>query len=408
MKETRFKDTEIGLIPEVWEINNLGKAFDFLPNNTLSRDALSLSGEIKSIHYGDILTKYGAHVDVNKDTIPAISNPNYYATTVAHDGDIMIADTAEDETVGKAVEVINVGTSYVVAGLHTIWLHPKNCESFYVGYLGYGFNATIYHKQLFPLMQGTKVTSISRSAIKKTFILTPPIAEQRKIFSALTSVDDLISALDKLIEKKKSIKQGTMQLLLTGKKRLKGFTDPWVEKSIDEICCRFDNLRVPIAEKLRVKGQTPYYGANGIQDYVEGYTHNGEYILIAEDGANSLSDYPIHYVKGTVWVNNHAHVLQAKRGVALNRFLTYALKTIDYESNIVGSGRSKLNSETMMQLSLKISSSIKEQTAIASILTSMDDEISSLETKKAKYEQIKQGMMQQLLTGKIRLIEGPA
>ena len=248
------------------------------------------------------------------------------------------------------------------------------------------------------------LAAVNMIDLQNILIPIPSTPEQVRIASALTSVDNLISSLDKLIEKKKNIKQGTMQQLLTGKKRLKGFSDPWVERSIDEICNRFDNLRVPIAENLRIKGRTPYYGANGIQDYVEGYTHNGEFILIAEDGANSLSDYPIRYVKGKIWVNNHVHVLQAKRGIALNRFLVYALKTIDYESNIVGSGRSKLNSETMMNLSLKISSSIEEQTAIATVLTSMDDEISSLETKKAKFEQIKQGMMQQLLTGKIRLI----
>lgn len=249
----------------------------------------------------------------------------------------------------------------------------------------------------------SSVDSVRKDMITKMIICIPPIAEQSRIASALTSIDNLISSFDKLIEKKKKIKQATMQQLLTGKKRLKGFTEPWVESSIDDICNRFNNLRIPIAESRRSKGMTPYYGANGIQDYVDGFTHNGEFILLAEDGANSISDYPIRYVKGKIWVNNHAHVLQAKQTIADNQYLAYAFKTIDFESNIVGSGRAKLNSETLMNLRLFIAPSIEEQKLIASVLTSMDDEILSLESKKSKYEQIKQGMMQQLLTGQIRL-----
>ena len=403
MKETRFKDTEIGLIPEVWEINNLGKAFDFLPNNTLSRDALSQSGEIKSIHYGDILTKYGAHVDVNKDTIPAISNPNYYATTVAHDGDIMIADTAEDETVGKAVEVINVGTSYVVAGLHTIWLHPKNCESFYVGYLGYGFNATIYHKQLFPLMQGTKVTSISRSAIKKTFILTPPIAEQRKIFSALTSVDDLISALDKLIEKKKNIKQGSMQLLLTGKKRLKGFTDPWVEKKMGSI--EIQNGAMLNSTEYKAGNIPVIAGGKQPAGYHSSSNRLANTITISASGANA--GY-ISFYKGPIFASD-CSTINEQKGISIE-FLYYCLllrQNAIYKCQ-TGGAQPHIHAKDIKDIGFSMPSDISEQKRIASIIESMDDEISSLETKKAKYEQVKQGMMQQLLTGKIRLIEEPA
>ena len=89
---------------------------------------------------------------------------------------------------------------------------------------------------------------------------------------------------------------------------------------MSEIADRFDNLRVPVAANLRVSGDTPYYGANGIQDYVEGYTHDGEYVLVAEDGASDLKNYPVNYVNGRIWVNNHAHVLQGKNNIASNRF----------------------------------------------------------------------------------------
>ena len=94
--------------------------------------------------------------------------------------------------------------------------------------------------------------------------------------------------------------------------RFKEFDEDWKKKTVDCLMLRFDNLRIPISENQRIKGITPYYGANGIQDYVDGFTHNGEFILIAEDGANDIKNYPVHYVNGKIWVNNHAHVLKAK------------------------------------------------------------------------------------------------
>ena len=87
-----------------------------------------------------------------------------------------------------------------------------------------------------------------------------------------------------------------------------------------------------MAANLRIKGSTPYYGANGIQDYVEGYTHDGEFVLVAEDGANDLKNYPVNYVNGRVWVNNHAHVLQAKESIADNRFIGYAISRANIEA----------------------------------------------------------------------------
>jgi type I restriction enzyme S subunit len=173
MIETKFKDTEVGRIPEDWELDKLKDKFEFRSNNTLSRDALSESGIIQDVHYGDVLIKYGSHLDVQKDEVPYITDKNYKASVYISDGDVIMADTAEDETVGKATEVINVGHHQLVSGLHTMWLHPIVQERYALGYLGYAFNANVYHNQLLPLMQGTKVTSVSKTAVKDTSILVP-------------------------------------------------------------------------------------------------------------------------------------------------------------------------------------------------------------------------------------------
>ena len=141
-------------------------------------------------------------------------------------------------------------------------------------------------------------------------------------------------------------------------------------------------MRIPVAANLRVAGTTPYYGANGIQDYVEGYTHDGEFILVAEDGANDLKNYPVKCVKGRIWVNNHAHVLQGKCAYADNQFLAYAISQADIESLLVGGGRAKLNAETLMDIELLLP--IKdEQIQIGHYLARLDHLI-TLHQRKGK------------------------
>lgn len=146
----------------------------------------------------------------------------------------------------------------------------------------------------------------------------------------------------------------------------------WEQRKVFEIADRFDNLRVPVAANLRISGNTPYYGANGIQDYVEGYTHDGEYILVAEDGASDLKNYPVNYVNGRIWVNNHAHVLQGKEKIANNKFLSYAMRLADIESVLVGGGRAKLNADIMMNLDIAISS-FNEQEQIGAYFSNLDN-----------------------------------
>ena len=127
-----------------------------------------------------------------------------------------------------------------------------------------------------------------------------------------------------------------------------------------------------MAASLRVAGTTPYYGANGIQDYVDGYTHDGEFILVAEDGANDLKNYPVKCVKGRIWVNNHAHVLQGKYDCADNQFLAYAISQADIESLLVGGGRAKLNAETLMGIDLLLPNKA-EQIRIGKYLAQLDN-----------------------------------
>ncbi len=177
--------------------------------------------------------------------------------------------------------------------------------------------------------------------------------------------------------------------------RFAGFTDAWEQCKVSDVTNRFDNLRIPVAANLRVPGTTPYYGANGIQDYVDGFTHDGEFVLVAEDGANDLKNYPVRCVNGRIWVNNHAHVLQGKPEMADNKFLAYSISQADIESLLVGGGRAKLNAEIMMGIEFHIPS-LDEQRIIGKYLTHLDHLITLHQRKYSRLYNIKKSMLERM------------
>ena len=157
--------------------------FIYLRNNTLSREELNdEDGFAQSIHYGDVLIKYGECLNVSKELLPYIDNKNIvnkFKKFYIQNGDVIIADTAEDETVGKCIEISGIVDHNVISGLHTIPLRPVN--KFAYGYLGFYLNSNSYHNQLKPLMQGIKVTSISKNLLKTTTLNYPSNIQEQKI-----------------------------------------------------------------------------------------------------------------------------------------------------------------------------------------------------------------------------------
>jgi type I restriction enzyme S subunit len=421
MIETKFKPTEIGLIPEDWGCIKFGETIKFISNNTLSRDFLCDDGAIKNIHYGDVLIKYSSVLDVRNSQIPAVNEAltTFKLRNVAQDGDIIIADTAEDETVCKATELYNIGDCKVVSGLHTMWCRPQ--DGLFAGkYLGYFFNASIYHNQVLPYIQGIKVSSVSKSAIQDTFILVPDYSEQQRIASALTSIDNLLSSLDKLIAKKRNIKQGAMQQLLTGKTRLKGFTEPWVEKKLGEL--------LSLKNGYSFKSST--YNKNGLYKVITiTNVQKGKLELTEVKTISSIPDDIQEHQKlkigdillsmtgnigrvcmvdhGDCLLNQRVGLLQIKDD-AQKHYIYTMLSDSNFESYLrdkgQGAAQANIGKSDVENYQLFMPTDILEQEEIAQILSSMDSEIAALEAKRKKYEAVKQGMMQQLLTGKIRLL----
>ncbi len=227
-----------------WKNNGFSVTFTNIPNNTLSRDELNYNfGLAKNIHYGDVLIKFGELLDIQKEEIPFISNSDYVnklKSSKLQNGDIVIADAAEDEIVGKCTEITNIEKDTVLSGLHTIAVRPT--QSFASKYLGYYMNSSSYHNQLLPLLQGTKVLSISNSVIKKSIISYPkdPL-EQTKIGNYFQNLDKLIEQKEKKYQKLGQLKKAILEKMFpkegatTPEIRFKGFSGEWEEKSLDEI-----------------------------------------------------------------------------------------------------------------------------------------------------------------------------
>ena len=181
------------------------------------------------------------------------------------------------------------------------------------------------------------------------------------------------------------------------------YPSDWKTNKIIEVADIFDNLRIPVTKNQRKPGNTPYYGANGIQDYVSGYTHDGEFVLIAEDGANDLQNYPVTYASGKIWVNNHAHVLAGVNSKADTRFLAYLLKKVDFAAVLVGGTRAKLNGKTLKNIEVTLPERLKEQQAIASVLSDFDEHIDNLSELIEKKKAIRDGALEDLVSGRTRL-----
>lgn len=219
-----------------WEEKNYKEVFDTsVSNNTFSRAELtSEKTSTKNVHYGDILIKYNSILSVKKDVFPFIpDNVKVDSKNFLKNGDIVFADTAEDETCGKAVEITDLENENVLAGLHTFVARPK--FQFQEKYLGYFLNSPAYHNQLIPYMQGTKVTSISKTNVQKTSVKYPNATEQIKIGNLFSQIDSLISSTQKEHDKLVALKKCMLQKMFPKKGclvpeiRFKGFSGEWVE-----------------------------------------------------------------------------------------------------------------------------------------------------------------------------------
>ncbi len=388
-----YKNTEVGVIPEDWEVKTYGDIFKYLATATYSRAELTENDDVKYVHYGDIHTKWYFFLDVANSYLPTVRSEQVKNYNFLQDGDIIMADASEDYAgICKSVEVKNIGAVKAISGLHTFLLRDSN--GFFVnGYKGYIHFNRMVKDQFDRLATGLKVYGVSKTNLKFVQIPLPPtLAEQTAIASALSDADALISRLETLIAKKRDIKQGAMQKLLQPK-------EGWEVKKLGEVCgIRKGQL---ITDSTRINGNIPVIAGGKTPAYFHNKPNRiGKTITISASGASAgyvaFHDYSIFA--------SDCSTIEESENYSIE-FLYYLMQLLQekiYKMQ-TGGAQPHIHPSDLNPIQVSIPT-IEEQTRIATILSDMDTEIQTLESKLEKYKNIKLGMMQNLLTGKVRLV----
>ena len=391
MIETRFKQTEIGLIPEDWEVKALS-------------DILSIGNgrDYKHLSAGDVPV-YGTG-----GQIAFVSDYLYEGETVC---------IGRKGTID--VPQYHNGRIWTVDTLFYTY-NFRNVNVKFIYYLFCSIKWNTYN-------EATGVPSLTSRNILNIEVPLPQKLEQQRIAEALSNIDKLITSLSKIIEKKRLIKRGAMQQLLTGKKRLPGFDGEWVEKSLGEIGITYNGIVGKTKDDFG-KGDAKYIAFlnilnNPIIDIavlekVNISPNEGQFeVQLGDLFFNTSSETPeevgicscLNNSVTNVYLNSFCFGFRLIDKSVLGLFLSYYFRseqgrTIMY-SLAQGSTRYNLSKDSFRKTSIVVPSTIQEQTAIVEILTTMDNEIESLEEERDKYIRLKEGMMQKLLTGQIRLVE---
>ena len=412
-----YKQTELGIIPEDWEVKTIGSLGYTYSGLSGKKKSDFGSGNAKYIPFLNILTN--TQIDTNNLESVCVSNTEHQNNVAK--GDLFFNTSSETpEEVGMCA-VLSKDCPNTYLNSFCFGFRPFENNGANGIYLSYFFRGNSGRKLMSVLAQGATRYNLSKTNLLESSIYLPPIAEQRAIAEALSDVDGLIAALDKKIAKKRLLKQGAMQQLLTGKKRLPGFTDEWVEITFgDYVDIYRGGSPRPIENYITdnpngvnwikigdVKPNDKYINKTEERIIPDGVSRSrrvdvGDFIL-----SNSMS-FGRPYILG---IDGCIHdgwlVIQNYHNTFDKDYLYYLLCSEDvmmqYMGMAAGSSVKNLNKEKVASLQLCMPTTIKEQQAIAIILSDMDKEIADLEAQRDKYRLLKSGMMQKLLTGQIRL-----
>ncbi|MBQ3198662.1 MAG: restriction endonuclease subunit S [Alistipes sp.] len=395
-----YKQTELGIIPEDWQLQSVGKHCSVKARigwQGLRSDEYLTSGEYGLITSTDIvdgMVDWGTCCFVSKARYS--QDPNI----IVQENDTLIS---KDGTIGKVGIVQNIPfPSTLNSGIFVV--RPK-LDNVYKKYLAFAFKSIYFQDFINRLTAGSTIVHLYQKDIVNFVFPVPPIAEQRAIAEALSDVDGLIAALDKKIAKKRLLKQGAMQQLLTGKKRLPGFTDEWVDcelKDYFEITAGGD---VDIDKFSSVKTsycKYPIYSNSLDKEGLYGYTSRPNYsagsVTITGRGTLGHAEYRDYAFDAIVRL-----IVMTPKGNRVCGLFIKELLNLTEPFIFESTGVPQLTSPQVGSTKIKVPQKIEEQQAIATILSDMDKEIADLEAQRDKYRLLKSGMMQKLLTGQIRL-----
>ncbi len=386
MVKLGYKQTEIGIIPEDWKINFLPSFGDVVSGGTPSTSVSEYwDGDIAWCTPSDITRTKGTTIAKTERyiTVKGLANS---AAALLPPGCVLLCTRATigDSKINSVAMATNQGFKSII---------PKDCNITFLFYLLQTKKQEMLEKAI-----GSTFLEISKTALCSIPLQYPPIPEQQRIAEALSDMDELIASLEKQIAKKKAIKQGAMQELLTGKRRLPGFGGEWERVELGEI--------LDYEQPTKYIVQTTDYSINGTpvltagKTFVLGYTNENDGIFkhtptILFDDFLTVSryvDFPFKVKSSAV------KLLRAKRPEDNLKLIYELMQMIDFQ--VVDHQRHWISQYSHIYIQIPNG---EEQAAISRVLSNMDSEIQWLEGKLEKTKQIKHGMMQQLLTGKIRL-----
>ena len=378
-----------------WEQRKFGDCFEFLKSNTLSRAGLNgENGTARNVHYGDILIKFGDCLDGERSDLPFITDDTVlpkYAGSILREGDVIFADTAEDETAGKCVELRKLPKEPTISGLHTIPARPR--FPFGTGYLGHYLNSDAYHRQLLPLMQGIKVISVSKAALQDTQVRFPGLSEQSAIGAALNEIDSLITLHQRKYDKLVILKKSMLEKMFpkdgesVPEIRFAGFTDPWEQRKFSEIvdvCSGRDYKHLD-------EGPIPVYGTGGYMTSVsEALSHNRDAIGIGRKGT---IDKP-YLLKAPFWTVDTLFYAIPKSDINLE-FALCSFLNVDWKSKDESTGLPSLSKESINEAVLSVPN-VVEQNHLGNFFADLDRLITLHQRKLELLQNIKKSLLDKM------------
>lgn len=385
---------------DVWKTKHFEDLFEFRTTNSFSRDQLTnISGSIRNIHYGDIHTKFGMLLNINKTELPKIIgslNKNITDNSYCIDGDLVIADASEDyKGVGKSIELINVSDSKIISGLHTI-LARQIYDDFSRGFMGYLMNSDVIHNQVKFYAVGSKVYSISKSNLCKLVVNFPSKDEQTKIANFLSVIDQTIENLEEKIRLLELQKKGIMQRIFNQEFNFinssKFVFKKWDYIALKNICSySSSSLSVNSFDLENQIGDYPVYWANGIFAYSDVYQYDFDYISIIKDGAGVgriQKCQKFSSATGTLGIikNNEETCLE---------YLYYLLENVDLRKFKVGSTIPHIYFKDYGEILVPLPS-LLEQIYLSNILLKLDEGIELTKTLVQYKKTLRKGLMQKM------------
>jgi len=392
-----YKQTEVGVIPEEWEVKAMDSLTSLMTNGFVGTATSAYVNSDDGILYiqGYNVQEGGFNLHGIKRISKAFHARNQ--KSCLREGDLLTIQTGD-----IGVTTI-VPKELVGANCHALvisrFIKQNSAPLFYCHY----FNSERGRAKFKEIETGSTMKHLNVGDMKPLLIPSPPLPEQRAIAEVLSDMDALLAGLDKLIAKKREIKQAAMQQLLTGKTRLPGFGGEWELKHIEsfaKVTTGSKNTQDRIAD-----GLYPFFVRSQTVERINSYSCDGEAVLTAGDGVGTGKVF--HYINGKFDIHQRVYRI-SDFAQEVNGYYFYLYFSTHFYNRIMQmTAKSSVDSvrrDMITRMPVPIPPTLPEQTAIAEVLSDMDAEISTLETRLEKTRALKQGMMQELLTGRIRLI----